>query len=160
MQSQKYVKEIEENTILAPEVGNNAYQSSYKESRECKTSALHGLGYLLKRQTHGQQMKAQLEEQARASAIANQKNIRLEAQVERLEEQLANEAAENARKLEESKKEIQEEEEKREELKESLRADIMQEVLSMLAEQRQEPLLHVIYFNFVFIHDDFIDSWN
>jgi len=46
-------------------------------------------------------MKAQLEEQARAIDAANQKNIKLQEEIEKLNDKLENQEAESERKLEE-----------------------------------------------------------
>ena len=46
-------------------------------------------------------MKAQLEEQARATDAANQKNIELQEEIEKLNDKLKNQEAESERKLEE-----------------------------------------------------------
>jgi hypothetical protein len=58
----------------------------------CKSSKIHGHGYLAKYPTQRQLMEAQIEEHAHALAVAHQKNLQLENKVQQLEEQLANEA--------------------------------------------------------------------
>ena len=69
-------------------------------------------------------MDAQVQEQARANAAANQRNIELQDEVHNLKEQLASEKAESERKLEEKLKQIQEEEnKKREEFMQQMRAE-------------------------------------
>ena len=85
-------------------------------------------------------LKAQIQEQARATEVANQKNNALQQKVDKLEEQLANEKAERERILEEKLLQIQEEENNK---RQALREDIMKEMLSKFAEQRETPLLQV-----------------
>ncbi|PUZ46416.1 hypothetical protein GQ55_7G077100 [Panicum hallii var. hallii] len=91
--------------------------------------------------TRSQLMAAKLEEQARASAAAEQKNIEVQGEVEKLKEKVANLEAEREMIIEESKRQIQQEEEKKIEVfKEALREELRQEMLSMLAEQKKEEL--------------------
>jgi hypothetical protein len=52
---------------------NNIFQSSYKQSIGCKTSTVHGHGYLSKHVTMRESMQHQLQEQARAIDAANKK---------------------------------------------------------------------------------------
>ena len=54
-------------------------------------------------------MKAQLEEQARATNAANQKNIKLQEEIEKLNDKLENQEAESERKLEEKLQELRNE---------------------------------------------------
>jgi len=55
-------------------------------------------------------MKAQLEEQARATVAANQKNQELQEHIEKLNDKLENQEAESERKLEEKLQQFKEEE--------------------------------------------------
>jgi predicted nuclease with TOPRIM domain len=131
---------VSDTEILSIQEQNDVFQSAYKETTGCKSSKLHGLGYLAKHQT-----------QARASAALHEKNMRLEAEVQKFREQLADAAAENERKMEERTRQIQEEEEKkREALKETLKAELRQQMEAMLAEHREEALQQVINFDFVY----------
>jgi membrane protein insertase Oxa1/YidC/SpoIIIJ len=66
--------------------------------------------------TRSQLMAAKLEEQARASAAAEQKNIEVQGEVEKLKEKVANLEAEREMIIEESKWQIQREEEKKREV--------------------------------------------
>ena len=54
-------------------------------------------------------MKAQLKEQARATDVANQKNIKLQEEIEKLNDKLENQEAESERKLEEKLQELRNE---------------------------------------------------
>lgn len=116
-------------------------QISYKASTGCKTSRKHGHGYLSKNRTTSELLNAQIQEQARATDAANQRNNVLQDKVDKLEEELANEKAERERILEEKLAQIQEDENKK---REALREEIMSELLSKIAEQREIPLLQVI----------------
>ena len=62
------------------------------------------------RPTERESMKAQLEEQARATDAANQKNIELQEGIEKLNDKLENQEAESERKLEEKLQQFKEEE--------------------------------------------------
>ncbi|XP_015699024.1 uncharacterized protein LOC102721984 [Oryza brachyantha] len=75
---------------------------------------------------HSQQLNTKIQEQARATAEANQKNIKLQGEVDDLKEQLA----EKERLFQEKMKELQDDEEKK---REELRA----ELLAALADHRQ-----------------------
>ena len=61
------ISDLEENII---------FQCTYKETIGCKTSTIHDHGYMSTRPTERESMKAQLEEQARATDAANQKKYR------------------------------------------------------------------------------------
>jgi len=62
------------------------------------------------RPTERASMKAQLEEQARATVAANQKNQELQEHIEKLNDKLENQEAESERKLEEKLQQFKEEE--------------------------------------------------
>jgi predicted nuclease with TOPRIM domain len=126
---------------ISPEEEDIIFQSTYKQSTGCKTSKIHGYGYMAKVPTRSQLMATKLEEQARASAAAEQKNIEVQGEVEKLKEKVANLEAEREMIIEESKRQIQQEEEKKREVfKEALREELRQEMLSMLADQKKEEL--------------------
>nr|TKW09865.1 hypothetical protein SEVIR_6G129200v2 [Setaria viridis] len=92
---------------------SNVVYSTYKQSTGCKTSAVHGHGYMSTRPTERESMKAQLEEQARATDAANQQNQDLEDEIEKLNEKLANQEAKSERKFEEKLQQFKEEESKK-----------------------------------------------
>ncbi|RLM51458.1 uncharacterized protein C2845_PMPSC055550 [Panicum miliaceum] len=116
-----------ERAFLTPEEEDIVFQSTYKQSTGCKTDKLLGHGYMAKFPTRSQLMTAKLEEQARASAAAQQKNIEVQGEVEKLKEKLANLEAERYMIIEESKRQIQQEEEKkRQAFKEALREELRQ----------------------------------
>ena len=74
-------------------------------------------------------MDAQIKEQAHVASEAQQKNIELEAKIQKLEEQLANEAAERDRILEENRRQIREEEQQaRDAFKQQIREEVRQEM--------------------------------
>jgi hypothetical protein len=78
-------------------------------------------------------MEAQIEEHARASAAAHQKNLQLASKVQQLKKQLANEAI--------ARRQIQEDEQKaRNVLREQLREELKKEMLSIMTQQREEIL--------------------
>jgi hypothetical protein len=52
---------------------NNIFQSTYNNIIGCKSSKLHGHGYLAKYPTQRQLIEAQIEEHARALTAAHQK---------------------------------------------------------------------------------------
>jgi hypothetical protein len=101
---------------ISPEEEDIIFQSTYKQSTGCKTSKIHGYGYMAKVPTRSQLMATKLEEQARASAAAEQKNIEVQGEVEKLKEKVANLEAEREMIIEESKWQIQREEEKKREV--------------------------------------------
>ncbi|XP_039822989.1 uncharacterized protein LOC120685247 [Panicum virgatum] len=100
----------EKDTIISNSEENIIFQATYKESTGCKTSTVHGHGYMSTHPTERASMKAQLEEQARAIVAANQKNQELQEHIEKLNDKLENQEAESERKLEEKLQEFKEEE--------------------------------------------------
>lgn len=92
---------------------NNIFQSSYKEITRCKSSSVHGRGNMPKRPTEMASIEAQLQEQARATETANQKNIQLQDEVDKLNDKLADQKAESERILEEKLQQFREEERKK-----------------------------------------------
>jgi hypothetical protein len=94
---------------LTHEEENIISQSSYREITGTKRIVVHGHGYMAKYPTRAELMDAQIE-QARATAVEQEKNEHLEAEVQRLREQLANEVASTDRKVEGVRRQIQEEE--------------------------------------------------
>ncbi|CAL5062948.1 unnamed protein product [Urochloa decumbens] len=103
-------KETIDGTYLSTQQENDFFQSSYKESTGCKTSAIHGHGYMSRRPTEMQSLKAQLQEQARATTTTNRRNIALQDEVDKLNEKLANQEAKSERRLEEKMQQYREEE--------------------------------------------------
>ncbi|TVU11850.1 hypothetical protein EJB05_45459 [Eragrostis curvula] len=126
-------RETEADRLLTPEEENIEFQAAYKETTGSKSSRPHGHGYMAKYPTRREMMNAKLQEQARDAAAAKQKNIELEGQVKQLQEQLENEATEKDRLLEEHKRQIQEQAEKE-------RNEFKEEMLSLMAKQREELL--------------------
>ncbi|KAJ1289088.1 hypothetical protein BS78_02G138200 [Paspalum vaginatum] len=86
--------------ILPDEELDNVFRSTYNETTGGKSSRLHGRGYLAKRPKLTERMRAEMDEQARATAATKQKNVELEEEVRSLKEKIANEAAER-REMEE-----------------------------------------------------------
>jgi hypothetical protein len=86
------------------------FQSMYKNIIGCKSSKLHGHGYLAKYPTRRQLMEVQIGEHAHALAVAHHKILQLESKVQQLEEQHANEAIARDKILEENRRQIQEDE--------------------------------------------------
>jgi hypothetical protein len=126
-------REFQDDKLLSIEEENNIFQSTYKNIIGCKSSKLHGHGYLAKYPTRRQLMEAQIEEHARASTAAHQKNIQLESKVQQLEEQFANEAIARDKILEENRQQIQEDEQKdKEVLREQLREELKKEIHSII----------------------------
>lgn len=80
--------------ILSNEELDNVFQSTYNETVGCKSSRLHGRGYLAKRPSPTERMRAEMDKQAHATAVTQQKNSELEDEVKKLKEQLANETVE------------------------------------------------------------------
>ncbi|WVZ53479.1 hypothetical protein U9M48_004411 [Paspalum notatum var. saurae] len=118
---------------LTCEEKNDVFLKSYKEVIGCKTTRMHGLGYLAKYPKRAQLMDAQIE-QSRASSATQEKSKELEAEVQKLKEEFARQVAERDRLAEENKRQIQEEEQiKREELREQ----VMEDMLAMLAAGQQ-----------------------
>jgi hypothetical protein len=116
---------------------NSVFQSTYKESTRCKTSKQHVHRYFVKYLTQRQLMDAQIEEQARVASEAQQKNIELEAKVQKLE-QLAYEAAERDRILEENRQQIREEEQQaRDAFKKQITEELRQEMCEIREEMSQ-----------------------
>ncbi|KAG2561634.1 hypothetical protein PVAP13_8KG169603, partial [Panicum virgatum] len=97
------------NGVWSDEASQAVY-ATYKESTGCKTSTVHGHGYMSTRPTERASMKDQLEEQARATVAANQKNQELQEHIEKLNDKLENQEAESERKLEEKLQQFKEEE--------------------------------------------------
>ncbi|KAG2630348.1 hypothetical protein PVAP13_3KG475500 [Panicum virgatum] len=118
------ISDLEENII---------FQCIYKKTTGCKISTVHGHGYMSTRPTERESMKAQLEEQARATDAANQKNIELQEETEKLNDKLKNQEAESERKLEEKLKQFKEEESRK------IQA-LRDEFMSALQGNRQTPL--------------------
>jgi hypothetical protein len=134
-------REFQDDRLLSTEDKNNIFQSTYKNIIGCKSSKLHGHGYLAKYPTRRQLMEAQIKQHTRASAATHQKNIQLESRVQQLEEQLANEAIARDKILEENRRQIQEDEEKAGEvLREQLGEELKKEMLSIITHQREEIL--------------------
>jgi hypothetical protein len=96
-------REFQDDRLLSTEEENNIFQSTYINIIGSKSSKLHGHGYLAKYPMRRELMEAQIEEHARASAAAHQKNIQLESKVQHLEEQLVNEAIARDKILEENR---------------------------------------------------------
>ena len=88
------------------------------------------------RPTERESMKAQLEEQARATDAANQKNIELQEEIEKLNDKLENQEAESERKLEEKLQQLKEEDSRK---IQTLRDEFM----AALQGSRQTPLAQV-----------------
>ncbi|TVU50279.1 hypothetical protein EJB05_01645, partial [Eragrostis curvula] len=126
-------RETEADRLLTPEEENIEFQAAYKETTGSKSSRPHGHGYMAKYPTRREMMNAKLQEQARDAAAAKEKNIELEGRVKQLQEQLENEATERDRLLEEHKRQIQEQAEKE-------RNEFKEEMLSLMAKQREELL--------------------
>ncbi|KAJ1267939.1 hypothetical protein BS78_07G097400 [Paspalum vaginatum] len=78
--------------IMSNEEMDNIFQSSYNDTTGCKSSRLHGRGYLAKRQTFTERMRAEMDEHAWARAKTELKNAKLEEEVQMLKEQIWNEA--------------------------------------------------------------------
>ena len=93
---------------------NTIFQSSYKEITGCKTTTVHGRGNMSKCPTVMASMKAQLQEQARATKTANQKNIQLQDEVDKLNDKLADQKAESERILEEKMAQFKKKRERKE----------------------------------------------
>ena len=115
---------------------NTIFQSSYKEITGCKTTTVHGRGNMSKCPTEMASMKAQLQEQARATKTANQKNIQLQDEVDKLNDKLADQKAESERILEEKMQLFREEESKK------LQA-FREELLAQFAGRTETPLVQV-----------------
>jgi len=115
---------------------NNIFQSSYKEITRCKSSSVHGRGNMSKRPTEMASIEAQLQEQARATETANQKNIQLQDEVDKLNDKLADQKAESERILEEKMQLFREEESKK------LQA-FREELLAQFAGRTETPLVQV-----------------
>lgn len=108
-----------EDSVLAQEDGDRIFHKSYMDTTGCKRSKPHGHGYLSKYPTRTEQMHAKIQEQALATAVANQRNDELQGEVEELKEQMV----QKERMFEERVQQIKEEEsKKREELKAELLA--------------------------------------
>jgi hypothetical protein len=134
-------RELQADRLLPTEEENNIFQSMYNNIIGCKSSKLHGHGYLEKYPTWRQMMEAQIEEHACASVTSHQKNIQLENKVQQLEEQHANEAIARDKILKENRWQMQEDEQKaREVLREQLREELKKEMLSIMIQQREEIL--------------------
>jgi len=117
---------------------NMIFQSCYKETTQIKSSKLHGHGYLAKYRTRRELMKENLEVHARAQAAAREKNIVLEAEVDKLKEHIAQEAVEREREKEENRRRMHEELEK---AKTNLREEMKQEFLNMLAQHKEGAMI-------------------
>jgi hypothetical protein len=140
--------EFQDDRIFLIEDENNIFQSTYKNIIGCKSSILHGHGYLAKYPTRRQLMEAKIKEDTCPSAAAHQINIQLENKVQQLEEHHANKAIARDKILEENRRQIQEDEQKaREVLREQLSEELKKEMLSIITHQREEilqPQLKVI----------------
>lgn len=132
-------KESEGGPLLSTEEENSIFQSSYKESIGCKTSTVHGHGYMSKRPTQMESMKAQLREQVRATDITNQRNIELQDEVDKLNEKIANQEAESERRLEEKMQQFREEESNK------LQA-LREEFMAAFASHTETPFVQVKHY--------------
>ena len=86
-------KETEIHGALSAEERNNVFQTAYKETLQCKSSQPRGYGYMVKPKTASERFRVQIEEQARATAEAQQVNSELSQQVNVLHDQLHAERA-------------------------------------------------------------------
>jgi hypothetical protein len=144
--------EMERDTLIHEEE-NIIFQSSYREITGNKRTVVLGQGYMAKYPTRAELMDAQIE-QARATAVEQEKNKHLEAEVQRLQEQPANEVASTDRKVEEVRRQIQEQEDiKREKLGEQLKQDMT----AMFVEQTEASTQTVLSFQHNYFHSDFAD---
>jgi hypothetical protein len=126
--------------ILSAAEENMIFQSCYKETTQTKSSKVHGHGYLAKYQTRRDLMKENLEVRARAEAVAKEKRIAYEMELEKLKEQLAHEAAERDHEREENRRKMQEE-------LENAKKEMRQEFLNMLAQHKEGTMNPVIFHN-------------
>jgi hypothetical protein len=72
-------RELQNDRLLSIEEEKNIFQSTYNNITWCKSSKLHGHGYLVKYPTRRQLMEAEIQEHARASSAAHQKIFNLKA---------------------------------------------------------------------------------
>ena len=79
--------------VHSAEKRNNVFQTAYKEILQCKSSQPRGYGYMAKPKTASERFRVQIEEQARATAEAQQLNSELSQQVNVLHDQLDAERA-------------------------------------------------------------------
>lgn len=92
------------------------FQKAYKEVTKCKSTKLHGNGYLAKNPTRRQLLNAEREEQIRREELQHEEHVELMDAFGQLQEKMSGweeereaERREHARQLEESEKRRQEE---------------------------------------------------
>ncbi|KAG2558076.1 hypothetical protein PVAP13_8NG128501 [Panicum virgatum] len=124
---------IEKDTTISKLEEDIIFQSTYKESTGCKTSTIYDHVCMSTRPIERASLKAQLEEQARATNVTNQKNRELQEKIENLNDKLENQEAESERKLEEKLQQFKEEDSRK---IQTLRDEFM----AALQGSRQTPL--------------------
>ena len=93
-------KEKETHGPVSSEDRSNIFQTTYKETLKCKSSQPRGYGYMAKPKTASERFRVQIEEQARATAQAQQVNSELSQQVNVLHDQLDVERADMEERME------------------------------------------------------------
>ena len=90
---------------------NKMFQKAYKEVTKCKSTKLHGNGYLAKNPTRRQLLNAERQEQIRREELQHQEHVELMDAFGLLQEKMSTwedereaERREHARQLEESNK--------------------------------------------------------
>ncbi|KAE8786243.1 hypothetical protein D1007_39941 [Hordeum vulgare] len=86
-------KETETQGPLSDEQRHNIFQTTYKGTLQCKSSQPRGYGYMAKPSTRSERIRIQIEEQARATAAFQQRNCKLNHQVNDLQDRLQAERA-------------------------------------------------------------------
>ncbi|KAI4997048.1 hypothetical protein ZWY2020_052390 [Hordeum vulgare] len=81
-------KETETQGPLSDEQRHNIFQTTYKGTLQCKSSQPRGYGYMAKPSTGSERIRIQIEEQARATAAFQQRNSKLNHQVNDLQDRL------------------------------------------------------------------------
>jgi len=117
----------EENFITQKEK-NEIFQKAYKAVTECKSTKLHGNGYLAKNPTRRQLLNADRQEQIRREEQQHQEHVELMESFGQLQQQMSTWEADREAERREHARQIEEINKAREADKEELR----REFLSML----------------------------
>ncbi|CAM0878781.1 unnamed protein product [Alopecurus aequalis] len=130
----------------------NIFHASYRSTMECRSSQPRGHGYMAKPASGSERMRAELDEQARASSEIQRQNVELNNEVHGLKDQIAEMREARLREGEEEhaarEKERDEERIARqrdiEEAKQSMKSEVVQSMRAELVQSMKAELMQMM----------------
>ncbi|KAL6631317.1 hypothetical protein ACP70R_028167 [Stipagrostis hirtigluma subsp. patula] len=126
-----------EDNFVTQKDRNEIFQKAYREVTECKSTKLHGNGYMAVQPTRRQLLSQDYNEQVRREEILHREHVELMDAFGKLQEKLESEEADREAERAEHRRQIEEMKKAREDDKEALR----QEFLAMLKASQAQPAL-------------------